>query len=100
MCIPIATAIQACQCDSSPLAMKKWLVHPGSAPNRQQPSAPAKTAIGASNAANIRDPRTTNGAVKRKASWFALLTSFLILAFALPIAAGNHAKQTRGPIQR
>src|SRR5438105_15871823 len=48
-CAPIATTNQVCQCVSNPLAMKNWLVHPGSAPSRQIPSVPATTATGVSN---------------------------------------------------
>jgi hypothetical protein len=53
VCAPIATANQVCQCDRSPLAIKNWLVHPGSAPTRQTQSAPATTAAGDSNTNNI-----------------------------------------------
>ena len=53
VCAPIATANQPCQCESNPLGMKNWCVHPGSAPSRQTPSAPARTATGGSKTANI-----------------------------------------------
>src|SRR5579864_3638520 len=67
VCTPIATANQACQCDNRPSDMKKRLVQPGSAPNRQQPSAPASTATSASSTTNTRDPRITSGARERTA---------------------------------
>src|SRR5579864_9317760 len=86
LCTPIATANQACQCDNRPLDMKKRLVQPGSAPNRQQPSAPASTASGASSTTNTRDPRITSGARERTADAGCMVDIAQPIAFVPPIA--------------
>src|SRR5579864_2619210 len=85
VCTPIATANQACQCDNRPLDMKKRLVQPGSAPNRQQPSAPASTATGASSTTNTRHPRITSGGRECTADGRCMVDIVQPVAFDPPI---------------
>lgn len=70
VCAHIATASHNWYRDNNPSAIKKLLVHPGSAANRQTPRTPASTAMGVKTSPDIETQVTsrTEGRMKTERS--------------------------------